>query len=84
MAELFQTTPQNVTLHLRALYQESEIDEAATCKDYLRSDNRPAGVSRAVLRSLREIERKRRQRIASDLSVSPTDDFDLRVVVGNS
>jgi len=36
MAELFQTTPQNVTLHLRALYQESEIDgEAATCKDYL-------------------------------------------------
>ncbi len=35
MAELFQTTPQNVTLHLKALYEEGEIDEAATCKDYL-------------------------------------------------
>ncbi len=35
MAELFQTTPQNVTLHLKALYQEGEIVEAATCKDYL-------------------------------------------------
>jgi len=35
MAELFQTTPQNITLHLKALYQEGEIAEAATCKDYL-------------------------------------------------
>ncbi len=35
MAELFQTTPQNVTLHLKSLYQAREIDEAATCKDYL-------------------------------------------------
>jgi hypothetical protein len=35
MAELFQTTPQNITLHLGALYEEGEIDEAATCKDYL-------------------------------------------------
>ncbi len=35
MAELFQTTPQNVTLHLKTLYREGEIEEAATCKDYL-------------------------------------------------
>ncbi len=35
IAELFQTTPQNVTQHLKALYQEGEIDEPATCKDYL-------------------------------------------------
>ncbi len=35
MAELFQTTPQNVTLHLKAIYQEGELTEAATCKDYL-------------------------------------------------
>ncbi len=32
MAELFQTTPQNITLHIRALYEEGEADEAATCK----------------------------------------------------
>jgi len=35
MAELFQTTPQNITLHLRAIYEEGELDTAATCKDYL-------------------------------------------------
>jgi len=35
MAELFQTTPQNITLHLRALYEEREIAESATCKEYL-------------------------------------------------
>ncbi len=35
MAELFQTTPQNVTQHLKQLYQEGEIDEEATCKEYL-------------------------------------------------
>ena len=35
MAELFQVTSQNVTLHLKAIYAESELDEAATCKEYL-------------------------------------------------
>src|SRR5688572_25555639 len=35
IAELFQTTPQNVTLHLRAIYNEGELIEEATCKDYL-------------------------------------------------
>jgi hypothetical protein len=35
MAELFQTTPQNITLHLQAIYSEGELQEAATCKDYL-------------------------------------------------
>lgn len=35
MAELCQTTPQNITLHLKTLYQEGEIAEEATCKDYL-------------------------------------------------
>lgn len=35
MAELFQTTPQNITLHLRSLYEEGEIEEGATCKEYL-------------------------------------------------
>ncbi len=35
MAELFQTTPQNVTLHLKAIFSEGELPEAATCKDYL-------------------------------------------------
>lgn len=35
MADLFQTTPQNITLHLKALYADGEISPEATCKDYL-------------------------------------------------
>jgi len=35
MAELFQTTPQNVTLHLKAIFAEGELSEEATCKEYL-------------------------------------------------
>lgn len=35
MAELFQTTPQNITLHLRSIFAEGELDQGATCKEYL-------------------------------------------------
>lgn len=35
MAELYQTTPQNITLHVQNLYGEGELTEAATCKEYL-------------------------------------------------
>jgi hypothetical protein len=35
MAELYQTTPQNITLHLKAIYTEGELEEPATCKEYL-------------------------------------------------
>ena len=35
MAELFQTTPQNITIHLKNIYDEGELSESATCKDFL-------------------------------------------------
>jgi len=35
MAELFQTTPQNITLHLKNIFEEGELEEKATCKDFL-------------------------------------------------
>ena len=35
IAELFQTTPQNITLHVAAIYDEGELDPGATSKDYL-------------------------------------------------
>jgi hypothetical protein len=35
MAELYQTTAQNITLHIKAIYRESELQEGATCKEYL-------------------------------------------------
>jgi hypothetical protein len=35
MAELFQTTSQNITIHLKNIFEEGELDEKATCKDFL-------------------------------------------------
>ncbi|MEY3237753.1 MAG: hypothetical protein RI883_1854 [Bacteroidota bacterium] len=35
MAELFQTTPQNITIHLKNIFEEGELIESATCKDFL-------------------------------------------------
>lgn len=49
IAELFQTTQQNVSLHLLNVYEEGELDEAATHKEFL--SVRQEG-SRAVKRSL--------------------------------
>jgi len=35
MAELYQTTPQNITIHIKGIYEDGEQSEKATCKDYL-------------------------------------------------
>jgi hypothetical protein len=35
MVELFQTTKQNISLHIRKIYEEGELQELATVKDYL-------------------------------------------------
>ena len=35
LAELFQTTVANINIHLKAIYAESELDEASTIKSYL-------------------------------------------------
>jgi len=35
IAELFSTTPQNITLHLKKIYKENELDDISTCKESL-------------------------------------------------
>ena len=35
IAELYQTTPQNITLHIKNIYEEGELNENSTCKNYL-------------------------------------------------
>lgn len=50
IAELFQTTPQNITLHIAGIYEEGELTEEATCKDYLQVRQEGA---RQVQRSLK-------------------------------
>jgi hypothetical protein len=50
MAALFQTTPQNITLHVKAIYAEGELQPEATCKEHLQV--RQEG-GRAVNRTLK-------------------------------
>jgi hypothetical protein len=35
MAELLQTTSQNITLHIKNIYKEEELEMISTCKDFL-------------------------------------------------
>ena len=35
LSDLYQSTPQNITQHIRAIYQTGELQEEATCKPYL-------------------------------------------------
>ena len=35
MAELFNKVPQNITIHIKNIYKEGELDRASTCKKYL-------------------------------------------------
>ena len=35
MAEVFSTTPENVVMHLKNIFRDGELDEAATAKDFL-------------------------------------------------
>jgi hypothetical protein len=50
IAQLYQTTSQNITLHIQGIYDENELSEAATCNEYLQV--RQEG-SRQVQRALK-------------------------------
>jgi prophage maintenance system killer protein len=50
IAELFQVKPQNITQHLKNVFDAGELQEAATCKDILQ----------VQMEGSREIERKRK------------------------
>lgn len=50
MAELFQTTPQNITLHIGNIYQEGELTPDSTCKEFLQVQSEGG----------REVKRKRK------------------------
>ena len=50
IAALFQTTPQNITLHISSIYEDGELEQTATCKDYLQVQTEG---SRQVRRSLK-------------------------------
>lgn len=66
MAELYQTTPQNITTHLKSIYREGELDEAATCKDYLQVHHE----------GLRRVSRTRKI-----IQITPASDFFIHPIL---
>ena len=50
LADLYESTSQNITQHIRAIYAENELTEAATCKPYLQVRSE---AGRQVSRSLK-------------------------------
>lgn len=50
MAELYQTTPQNITAHIKNIYDDGELDMDSTCKDFLQ----------VQLEGSREVQRERK------------------------
>lgn len=50
IAELYQTSPQNITLHIKNIYNDGELSAASTCKDYLQ----------VQMEGRREVERARK------------------------
>lgn len=48
MALLFQTTPQNITIHIRNIYKEGELEQLPTCKEYLQVQSEGARTVRRV------------------------------------
>lgn len=50
IADLYETSAQNITIHVKAIYEDGELSEEATCKDYLQV--RSEG-SRTVQRKLK-------------------------------
>lgn len=50
LADLYQSSSQNITQHIRAIYSEGELSEAATCKPYLQVRQEGA---RQISRSLK-------------------------------
>jgi len=50
LAELFQVKPQNITMHLKNIFADGELQEEATCKDFLQVQNEGG----------REVKRKRK------------------------
>lgn len=67
MAELFNTTPENVLMHLKNIYSDGELDQNATTKNFLVV--RQEG-NRQVKRSLKHYRKNRYQTLGRTRSVT--------------
>ncbi len=43
LAQLYQTSPQNITMHIKNIYSDGELAELATCKEFLQVQKKATG-----------------------------------------
>ena len=55
MTELFRTTRNNITMHIRNIFKEKELDEKSVCKESLHTAADGKQSLRAILRTLIKI-----------------------------
>ncbi|NJL73052.1 MAG: cell filamentation protein Fic [Candidatus Competibacteraceae bacterium] len=48
LVDLFQSSRQNISYHIKTIYEEGELDPAATCKKYLQVRVEGAARSRGI------------------------------------
>ena len=87
MAELFQTTAQNITIHLKEIYVTGELTEEATCKESLQVQHEgqrgaESLADDAALKSIEQnIAQKKPQRVVClDESFAGNDQIKANVV----
>ena len=69
MADLFQTTQQNISLHLQNIYDEGELQRAATHKEYLSVRQ---GIDIQTLQELERLEDEADQLVAITVASKKT------------
>ena len=77
IAELFQTTPQNITTHLRAIYADKELVEAATCKESLQVQAGKISAQVAEKLSLERYSEFNQKRLEEERLIADAEDIAL-------
>jgi len=76
MAELFQTTPQNITLHLKNIFEEGELEEKATCKDFLIVQNEGEQLPEPTIRKFRIVQKEGKREVSRSV-----DFYNLNMII---
>ncbi|MBP6740396.1 MAG: virulence RhuM family protein [Leptospiraceae bacterium] len=66
MAELYQTTKQNINLHIQNIYEEGELSQEPTVKENLTVENRSK--SNRTIRNFRIVQQEGKREVERDVA----------------
>ena len=66
MAELYQTTKQNINLHIQNIYEEGELSQESTVKENLTVENRSK--SNRTIRNFRIVQQEGKREVERDVA----------------